>query len=214
MHGWGGSKKSFAALADALSSSYNVTLLDFYGFGDTPAAAEPLYVSDYADAVIEILNEEKIEKATFVGHSFGGRVALVLGSEYKERVDKLVLIDAAGVPPRRGVRYKFRVFTHKFLVKLGFKGLNGSSDYAALSENERQTFKNIVNEDLTPCLPEISADTLILWGKDDKDTPLYMAEILKEKIKNSGLTVLEGGHFMYLSSHHTVLNALKYFLRT
>lgn len=214
LHGWGGSKKSFAALSDALSSSYNVTLLDFYGFGDTAASEKPLFVRDYADAVIEILDKENIEKATFVGHSFGGRVALVLGSEYKERVDKLVLIDAAGVPPRRGLRYKIRVFLHKFLVKLGFKGLKGSSDYAALTDTERQTFKNIVNEDLTPCLPKISAPTLILWGKDDKDTPLYMAEILKENIANSGLTVLEGGHFAYLSSHHTVLNALKYFLRT
>ena len=214
MHGWGGSKKSFAALSDALSSTYNVTLLDFYGFGETPSAEKPLFVRDYADAVIEILDKENIEKATFVGHSFGGRVALVLGSEYKERVDKLVLIDAAGVPPRRGLRYKIRVFIHKVLVKLGFKGLTGSADYAALPENDRQTFKNIVNEDLTPCLPEIYAPTLILWGREDKDTPLYMADVLKENIINSGLTVLEGGHFAYLSSHHTVLNAIKYFLKT
>lgn len=214
MHGWGGSKQSFAALSDALSSRYNVTLLDFYGFGETPSSAKPLFVRDYAEAVVEILDKEGIEKATFVGHSFGGRVALVLGSEFKERVEKLVLIDAAGVPPKRGIRYKFRVFLHKFLKKLKLRGLKGSSDYAALSEIDKATFRNIVNEDLTPCLPEISAETLILWGKDDKDTPLYMAKILNEKIKNSGLTVLEGGHFAYLSSHHTVLNALRYFLKT
>lgn len=214
LHGWGGSKNSFGALSDALSESYNVILLDFYGFGETPSSERPLFVRDYADGVLEILDKENIDKAVFIGHSFGGRVATVLGAEHKERVEKLVLIDAAGVKPRRGLKYYFRVLLHKICMKLRIKGLRGSSDYAALGNTEKQTFKNIVNEDLTPLLKRIDAPTLIIWGKDDKDTPMYMAKIIEKNIKNSGLTVLEGGHFAYLTSHHTALNAISYFLKS
>lgn len=188
--------------------------MDFYGFGETPAADKPLFVRDYADAVLEILDKENIGKAVFIGHSFGGRVAIVLGAEHKDRVDRLVLIDAAGVKPRRGLKYYCRVFLHKLCVKLHIKGLRGSSDYSVLGSIEKETFKNIVNEDLTPLLKSIDAPTLIIWGKDDKDTPTYMAKILEKNIKNSGLTVLEGGHFAYLTSHHTALNAISYFLKS
>ena len=58
-------------------------------------------VKDYADGVLELMDKLNIEKATLVGHSFGGRVAIYIAAKYPEKVEKLVLVDSAGIKPRR-----------------------------------------------------------------------------------------------------------------
>lgn len=108
------------------------TLVDFYGFGKTPHPDYPLTVKDYADGVLELMDKLNIEKATLVGHSFGGRVAIYIAAKYPEKVEKLVLVDSAGIKPRRGIKYRLKILLHKILKKFG-KGLKGSKDYRALS---------------------------------------------------------------------------------
>ena len=53
----------------------------------------------------------------------------------------------------------------------------------------QQTFKNIVNEDLTPYLKQINTETLIIWGEQDLDTPLNDAKKINKLIKNSALII-------------------------
>ena len=117
LHGWGGDVRSFLFIAKNLGVS--ATLVDFYGFGKTPHPDYPLTVKDYAEGVIETMDAAGIAKADIVGHSFGGRVAIYLAAYYPERVNKLVLVDSAGVKPRRGIKYYFRITLHKILKKFG-----------------------------------------------------------------------------------------------
>ena len=119
-------------------------MLDFAGFGGSDEPSEVYSVAKYADDVLKLLAYLGIENGIFVGHSFGGRVCLELASGCPHIVRKLVLVDSAGIKPRRGIKYCVKVGLHKLLRKMGFKGLSGSSDFRALSPLMKETFKNVV----------------------------------------------------------------------
>ena len=62
----------------------------------------------------------------------------------------------------------------------------------------RESYKKIVNEDLSPCLPKISAEVLYVFGEKDAETPLYMAKKLTEGTRGSALVVMPAcGHFCF-----------------
>lgn len=203
LHGWGGSSVSFLGTAKAFSGSYRVTLVDFYGHGGTPEPSEPFCLDDCVNAVIEIIRYYGMSEVVLVGHSFGGRVAVRLARKAPGIVKKIVLVDAAGLRPRRGAKYYFRVILHKLSVKFGGRGLKGSADYEALSPVMKKSFINIVNDYTDKDLKYMSAPVLIIWGSADKETPLYMAKRFRRCIKRSELKVFEGaGHYSYLDRFH------------
>ncbi len=211
LHGWGANLQAFLFVAKALDC--RSVLVDFYGFGKTPHPDYPLTVSDYAKGVIDVMKKEGIKSAVIVGHSFGGRVAIEIAAKHAELVEKLVLVDSAGIKPRRGLKYYFKIIVHKLLIKFGGRGLSGSADYRALSPVMKQTFKNVVNYDQKGLLQDIQCETAIFWGTNDTATPLYMARILKRKIKKSYLFLLtNAGHFSYLDSNAKFIKILKAFL--
>lgn len=210
LHGWGGSGDSMRPIAEAISSECRVFVPDFYGFGRSGEPTKALTLDDYVMAVREIIIKEKLPDAYIVGHSFGGRVAVRLARNYPQYVKGLVIIDGAGLKPRRGPRYYFRVFIHKLLKKIGFKGLKGSSDYRVLSPLMQATFRNIVNEYLDCDLAYVTSKTLILWGAKDKSTPLYMARRFKRKLPSAELKVFkEASHFSYLDNFGQTVREIK-----
>lgn len=219
LHGWGGSTASFGGVFNHLSNNHFVINLDFYGFGKSDIPQRPLAVSDYTDSVIELLEYLGVQNTHIIAHSFGGRVAIKLAAQRPELVGKIILVDSAGLRPKRGIKYYFRVIKYKaakFLSRF-FKGIDlsryGSDDYRALPEVMRGTFVRVVNEDLTRYLGAIKAPTLIVWGENDQDTPLYMAKKLHKHIKNSGLVVLKGaGHYSYLDKFSQFLAVADSFL--
>lgn len=213
MHGWGGDASAFLFCAKRLESEYRCHLAEFAGFGESAPPARPYTVRDYAREIVEYMNSTGIEKAVLVGHSFGGRVAMEIAAAYPERVKSVVLVDSAGIKPKRKFSYYVKVALHKTLKKLGFAGLKGSSDYQGLSDVMKQTFVKVVNYDQTPILRHISCPTAIFWGKDDKDTPPYMAEIIHNGIKDSHVFMLDGGHFAYLEEPEKFFAVLRAFLK-
>lgn len=214
LHGWGASVSAFLFVAKKFSRNYRVTVLDFAGFGESAEPTSPYTVADYANDVLSLMDSIGIEQAIFVGHSFGGRVAMELAAKHADRVRAIVLVDSAGLKPRRGMRYYLRVGIHKLLKKLGFRGLKGASDYRMLTPVMKQTFKNVVNYDQTHLLCNINCPCAIFWGKQDKDTPSYMARKLKRGIKNSELFWLDGGHFAYVDDFNKFYVILFAFLRS
>jgi pimeloyl-ACP methyl ester carboxylesterase len=88
----------------------------------------------------------------------------------------------------------------------------GSADYRAADPRLRATFNRIVNENLKKFLRFICAETLILWGAADRDTPLWMAKKLNKKIRGSSLFVFpEGGHYSYIDYHGAFVEVCKQF---
>lgn len=198
LHGWGGDASAFLFCARELAAEYRCSVVDFSGFGGTEEPARPYGVGDYADEILAYMDTSDIEEAVLVGHSFGGRVALEIAAKHPERAIALALVDSAGLRPKRRFSYYAKVLIHKILRKLGLRGLGGSKDYRELSPLMKETFKLTVNYDQTYLLKDIVCPTAVFWGKDDEDTPPYMARIFAKGIKDSHVFWLNGGHFAYL----------------
>ena len=213
MHGWGGSCDSFLGLAKYLQNGYRITLVDFYGFGDTPHPSAPLTVDDYVLSIVKIIRHYKMENVSLVCHSFGGRVGIKLAAKYGYLLDKLILVDSAGILPRRAPKYYYKILKHKILTKLKVPHTAGSDDYKNLCGTMRETFKNVVREDLSVYLSKITLPTLLIWGNKDKDTPIYMARKIRKKIRQSKLFIFCGcGHYAYVEKHATFCHIVESFL--
>ena len=221
LHGWGGSIDSWISIAKRFAGfGFYSVVLDFWGFGSSPEPKEPIGLEEYAVGVEAIINDLGLEKVSIVGHSFGGRVAIMLASRNKIDVWRLVLVDSAGVKPRRGIVYQYKVWRYKRLKIKVKKGLvdssildsYGSSDYKLLSPVMKQIFIRVVNLDLICYAKGIKAETLLIWGRKDKDTPLYMARKFKRAIKNSRLVVYPAGHYSYLDCMDEFVDELYTFL--
>ena len=212
LHGWGGEIASFKGLADRLSARFRVLALDLYGFGATPHPGYPLTIDDYANGVLELMDRKAIKEAVVVGHSFGGRIAMRMAAR-SDAVKGLVLLDSAGAKPHRGIKYFFKILLYKLAKALKIKSLpKGSEDYEKLSGPMKRTFVNVVNEHSEKDAAAIRVPTLLIWGSDDKDTPLYMCHRLNKLIKDSESLIMEGaGHFAYLEHPNYVFRVIKAF---
>lgn len=223
LHGWGQSVEAFRPLIDVLKKDFQVYTLDFPGFGQSDEPEEVWDIYDYADFLNEFIEQLQIKSPTLLGHSFGGRVSIIHAGRKKD-INKLILVDSAGVKPKRGLDYYFRVYSYK----LGKKILSlpllapykekmmenaGSSDYQNASPKMRQIMSKAVNEDLQHLMPSIEAETLLVWGALDDATPLSDAKIMESKIPNSGLVVFENaGHYAYLDCFSQFIRVMDVFL--
>lgn len=207
LHGFGGGFESFAEIAQMLSDRYKCMLISFFEV----EPLEPLNIFDYYHYVRKIIEEQNAKEIIVVGHSFGGRIGIKLAAN--NICHKLVLVDSAGLKPKRGAKYYIQVYKYKIRRKLGLNTDNyGSSDYKTLSPVMKKTFINIVNYYQDKEIEDIKIPTLIYWGSEDKETPLEFAKTFNKKIKNSRLVVIENcGHFSYLQSKSTFYNCLRSF---
>lgn len=208
LHGWGAHLEAVEPIVAALEGETRVVALDLPGFGQSDPPPEPWDADDYMRFVLRFLDELGVERCHVLGHSFGGRVAICLAAERTERVGRLLLCDAAGLRPKRGMKYRAKVSVAKagkVAGRLGAEGLQdrlrskvASSDYLNASEAMRGTFRRVIEQDLSDRLPRIGATTLLVWGDRDDDTPLWMAHRMEELIPDAGLAVFEGaGHYSY-----------------
>ena len=225
LHGWGGEAASFQPVFDWLAQSHKVYALDLPGFGKSQIPPTAWNTSDYAQFVIAFLEKFRIPKAHFIGHSFGGRISIIVSAEYPEKVNKLILVDSAGINPRRTIKYHLRVGLAKIgklLRRCGKYGVlvadamstrAGSKDYQNAGDM-RATLVKVVNQDLRSLLPRIAASTLLIWGEDDKDTPVSFGQIMQKEIPDAGLVVLkEAGHFSYLDKFPQFCRIVASFLK-
>ena len=202
LHGYLSCKESFTYQLKYFAKYYRVTAFDFVGFGKSAPLTEPWSVGDYAAHAARLLSALGIKRgARLIAHSFGGRVALKLLSGRQELFRKALLAGCAGIPPKRGLSYKCKVRAYRIAKKFAPRFAEkkfGSPEYRTLSPVMRESYKKIVNEDLSPCLPKISAEVLYVFGEKDAETPLYMAKKLTEGTRGSALVVMPAcGHFCF-----------------
>lgn len=230
LHGWGSSGAAFGRLLDIVGEKVPVLAPDLPGFGQSDEPSEPWSVERYAQFVRSFLEPFSPEEVILIAHSYGGRISILLSSsgDLPFAIRKMILIDAAGIRPKRGLRYHAKVRFYKagkwvlsrrlvhavFPNALDeFRAGRGSSDYNAASPIMRGTLVKSVNEDLSPRLPEVSASTLLLWGEKDTATPLSDGRKMENLIPDAGLVVLPGaGHFSYLDQPLICEQAIRSFL--
>ena len=216
LQGWGTQMELYDTIAASISSKYRVIQFDFPGFGGSDEPREPWAVGDYADFFVRFMDVLGIKKATLIGHSYGGRVIIKLASrdEPEFEIDRIVLVDSAGIVPaktpkqlRKIKRYKRlkKFYANPLVYKLFHKKIDewkskqGSEDYRNASPMMKQCMVKAINEDLTHLLSKIKQDTLLVWGENDTATPLSDGKLMEEKIPQSGLAVIRNaGHFCFI----------------
>ena len=196
LHGWMRSLNEWIPVAKKLSDDYTVILLDLPGFGGTALPEKSFSIYDYAEFVAHFLQKREIKKITLVGHSFGGRIGIILGAK-TDLITNLVLVDAAGVEKRTlfaKIKISFFKFAKLFLSKKLTNKLRnklGSRDYKSAGAM-RDIFIKVVNEDLSYLLPKIAIPTLLIWGNKDSEVAEWKTKKMKRLIKNSKLRVVWG----------------------
>ncbi len=228
LHGWGARASIYRSVINPLVSHYRVIAPDLPGFGDTTEPSFPYSIEDYAGFVVELLKALDINKAHIIGHSHGGRTVLELATgKYDIEIGKIVLLDSAGIPPKKKFKKIFRIYTYKTLKKLVLfapikrlfpNALNvlqksfGSADYAAASSVMRQSMSKVLPCDYTDKLHLIKSPTLLIWGEKDTATPLSDGLLMEEKIPDAGLVKISGaGHFSFAEAPSLTSNVLKSF---
>lgn len=154
------------------------------------------------DYVEWLKGKTAFEKVILIGHSNGGRISLAFAAKYPEKVERLILEDSAGIPPR-GLRALKRdafkiiaklggaITKSKFLRKILHK-IAGESDYQKATPEMRRTIVNLGSVDFVPIFEKIKAPTLIVWGERDTTTPLADGKLMHEKIRGSRMSIVVG----------------------
>ncbi len=211
--GWGNTRTTFTNIINFFKDNYTIYTIDYPGFGNSPIPKKEFTIYDYTNLIRDFLDEMQIKNPIIIAHSFGGRIATLLTGYYKEKIDKIIMIDVAGIKPKKSIKVIIKQTIYKILKKLTIflpklrqeyyhqklLKIFASTDYQNLPNNMHKTFKNIINENLIYYLKNIESEVLLLWGKLDKDTPLKDGYKMNNLIKNSALIIFpKGNHFSYL----------------
>ncbi|MDE6750819.1 MAG: alpha/beta hydrolase [Lachnospiraceae bacterium] len=230
LHGWGADITLFDGIVKTLTPSHRVVAPDMPGFGKTSEPPEPWCVDDYVDFITKFLNYLNIKEFSVLVHSFGGRVLFKLNAKEKLSfvIHKAVLIDSAGIMPKKTFKQKLslqmykaarRIMSTKVLHFLypdaveNMRKKRGSADYNNATPVMRNTLVKVVNEDLEPLVSKLNCPVLLIWGDADTATPISDAELMERLIPDAGLVVCEGaGHYSFLEQPAKVHGVLKVFL--
>lgn len=236
LHGWGKNVEILRPLGELLVTDLSkVLLIDLPGFGNSPLPHDASNegggwsTDDYATVVYDYLKQSGLERFTLVGHSFGGRISVRIAAKHPESVASLVLIGSHGIPPERSRVEAAKLWAIRKAVGIskwldGQLGLEtftryfaprfGSVDYK-MAGDLRKTLVKTVNEDLSELASRIQCPTLLLWGEQDRQTPLSIAQKFRLLIKNSTLmTFPHKGHEPYLDvGSHLLAQYINRFLQ-
>ncbi len=228
LHGWGSSLDVYKNMTAALCDTCHCVSLDFPGCGKSGIMDTPWDTDDYIDLVKEFIAALKLDNPILVGHSHGGRVVLKATAEGKLNPPKIILLDAAGLVPKKSLKQKLRARSFKIIkgiltlpiIKNYSENLlnkarrhYGSADYNAAPPVLRQTLVKLVNTDLRDILHNIECPSLLIWGENDTATPLSDAKIMEGLIRDAGLCVIKGtGHFSFCEKPYEANAIVKSFL--
>ncbi len=209
LHGWGSNKELMKQAFGSYFKDFRHIYIDMPGFGKSPNE-EILTTFDYKEIVELFLQTLSSKKDVIVGHSFGGKVAILLNPK------KLVLLSSAGIKTEKSFKVKVKIALFKTLKPLGlgkFYKLFASKDVEGMKQNMYETFKNVVDENFEDIFKSFDSPTLILWGKEDSATPLSSGKKMASLIKNSTFYEFEGDHYFFLKEPKKVSEKIEEFIK-
>lgn len=199
VHGWAYDVSKWQGFMEALAArGINAQLLK------VPGLSTPLESAWGVDEYVAWLAQNiGNEPAIIIGHSNGGRIALHLAAKRPELVARLILIDSAGIP-RRDLAAVTKRIAFKHIAKTGKKLTNHGlarkvlyklarqRDYLEAPPLMREVMANLLESDYSFDPSKVSVPTDIIWGSDDKITPIALGKELKAKIPNARLYLIDG----------------------
>jgi pimeloyl-ACP methyl ester carboxylesterase len=212
VHGLGGRAEDWSNLAPYLAKAgFRVYMPDMFGYGRSDRPADFSYsVHHQASAVVAFMDALGLKQVDLGGWSMGGWIVQIVAGTHPERVKRLLLFDSAGIYEKPG--WNTNLFTPKSADDLnqleallmphppripGFV----ARDLLRLSAQHRWVIQRALDTMLTgknatdSLLPELKMPVLILWGKEDRITPLAEGKKMQQLIPASELLVYDGcGH--------------------
>ena len=192
LHGLAGSGRWWSRNIPALSGSFRVITIDLPGSGTSPRGHR-LDLEAVVDQLAGTMDELGIERASLIGHSMGGLIAGGIAADRPERVDRLILVDAAFLSLARtrvhavtGSASTLRWTAPSLLPVLVADGLR--SGPRRLTDTSIQ----LLQADWQTKLAQIKAPTLVIWGEHDKICPIAIGRRIVAAIAGARLVVVEG----------------------
>ena len=213
-----------------------------FGWGSRPVSPEGwlvtllfmlivIWAADYLRFVENFVFELELEKIYLIGHSFGGGLAALVVAHNPALAKRLILVDAAVVRRERlGLRQqaaktmaaakgifsrlpfadKLRPLAEKIVYRIA-----GTHDYQKTNGVMRETFKNILAEDLTSSADFIKIPTLLVWGDFDDSTPVEDGRELNRRIGGSILRLVENcGHNPHVTHTTELVRVVSEFIKS
>jgi pimeloyl-ACP methyl ester carboxylesterase len=160
------------------------------------------------------MEQVNLHDVDLVGHSMGGYIALSLAVSAPELVRHLVLVDPAGLRPKKGaLRYAVPLLREVRSMRPSFLPILVADAVRAGPMSILRTAGELLQQDIGPHLTAVRVPTLLLWGERDALVPRSLGEILHREIAHSRLIVISGaGHVPMYDNPTAVAEAILTFL--
>jgi len=201
LHGWAVSQfnqQKWQPLIDDLTDQgIKAVFLPIPGL--TSPLTEVWELADFIKWLAQTLPDQPV---ILLGHSFGGQLAAAFAASHPDRVQKLILIASSGVRDH-SLPAVFKRTVFLFLAKVGklfFKNeilrkllyrAAREQDYLNAPPLLRRSMSNILDTEIDQELPKVKCPTLLIWGRQDRVTPLWLGQFFHQKISHSQLAVIE-----------------------
>lgn len=240
LHGFGSSLHTWDAWAEGLQGTHRVIRLDLPGSGLSPPDPD----DDYTDArslqlLLALLDALGVPRASFVGHSMGGRIAWTFAAHHPERTERLVLVAPDGFASfgfeygkAMAVPASWRLMRQalpKVVLRISLEPAYARTEMLDEARVQRyhdllrapgareamlQRLEQTVLQDPLPLLRQIRAPTLLVWGEADAMIPVAHAQDYLQAIAGSRLRAFPGtGHLPQEEAAQASLQAVAEFLR-
>ena len=190
LHGNGEDCSYFEHQMVPLAQHFMVIAIDTRGHGQTPRGETPFTIRQFAQDLLEFMDEHYIEKAHILGFSDGGNIAMVFALLHPERVDKLILnganLNAKGVKP-----------SVQIPIEIGYRIAKMFANKSPKAKQNAELLGLMVNDpNVNPEeLSQIKCPTLVIVGNKDMIKESH-TRLIASSIPNAELSVIPGNHFI------------------
>lgn len=194
LHGLAGSHRWWRYVVPAFACDYRVMVPELIGFGGSRPAPRQPDMPEMAALMGQWLEANGVSRTDLIGHSMGGEIALHLAASDPDRIRRLVLVSAAGVPREISAAAAARLATE--LARLRSWGRRSFVTTIAADSLRAgpltlyRTLRYLLADDVRPLLPAIRHPTLLMWGEHDPITPVADGRVMERAIPDARLVVV------------------------
>lgn len=207
LHGNGESSDYFEHQMAHFCKTYRVIAIDTRGHGQSPRGNKPFTIKQFANDLLDFMDERNIEKAHLLGFSDGGNIALAFALKQPERVDKLILNGANLFPS--GVKRRYQ-----WPIELGYHIAKWFSRQSDKAKQNTELLGLMVNEPhIDPSeLAQLTIPVLVIAGTKDMIKETH-TRLIYNSLSNATLEFIEGSHFIASKNPETFNAAVEKFLQ-